>query len=93
MDAISAGILALTHKVVGSIMLLFGLVLFPLPIPVGLILIALGLAFLAPYIAPARAVIRTLRRRTPALDRVMRQHAHRCPPVIRTTIERTEPVL
>ncbi|WP_031549382.1 PGPGW domain-containing protein [Parvularcula oceani] len=93
MDAVSAGLLALAHKVAGSVMLLFGVVLFPLPIPFGLILIALGLAFLAPYVAPARAVIRALRSRAPLLDRAMAKYAHRCPSVVRTAIERTAPIL
>lgn len=91
MDAVSAGVLALIHKAVGSVMLLFGVVLFPLPIPAGLILIAIGLAFLAPYFAPARMVVCTLRRRVPPLDAVMRRHGHRCPGVVRATIEATTP--
>ena len=91
MDAVSAGLLALAHKLVGSVMLLFGVVLFPLPIPVGLPLIALGLAFTAPYFAPSRALVRTLRCRVRLLDRAMCEHAHRCPGVVRQTIERTAP--
>ena len=89
MDAVSAGILALVHKVTGSVMVLFGMVLFPLPIPVGLLLIALGLAFLAPYFPPVQRLIRSLRRRLPMLDAIMVQHAHRCPAVVRLAIERT----
>ena len=91
MEAISVGLLALLHKLVGSVMLLFGFVLLPLPIPFGAILILLGMAFLAPYFAPARIVIRAVRRRAPALDRVLRAQAHRCPPVVRATIEATVP--
>lgn len=89
MDALSAGLLALVHKAVGSFMLLFGIVLFPLPIPVGLIMIAIGLTFLAPYFAPARLAVMALRRRVPPLDAVMAHHAHRCPGVVRATIEAT----
>ena len=92
MDAVSAGLLALAHKLVGSVLLLFGVVLFPLPIPVGLPLIALGLAFTAPYFAPSRMLIRALRTRVAILDRVMTQHAHRCPSVVRQTIARTAPI-
>ena len=91
MDAVSAGLLALAHKLIGSVMLLFGIVLFPLPIPVGLPLIALGLAFTAPYFAPSRRLIRALRTKVRILDRAMTQHAHRCPGIVRTTIERTAP--
>ena len=91
MDAISVGVLALTHKLLGSVMLLFGIVLFPLPIPLGLPLIALGLAFTAPYFAPSRTVIRALRARVLILDAALVRQAHRCPAVVRVTIERTAP--
>lgn len=93
MDAISAGLLALLHKAAGSVLVLFGVVLFPLPIPVGLLLIALGLTFLAPYFAPVRSLISALRARVPVLDGAMRRNAHRCPAVVRTTIERTAPAV
>ena len=91
MDAISVGLLALAHKLAGSVMLLFGVVMLPLPIPFGAISIILGLAFLAPYFAPVRAVIRTARHRAPALDAALVRHAHRCPPVVRKTIAVTQP--
>ena len=91
MDAVFAGLLALAHKLFGSVMLLFGIVLFPLPIPVGLPLIALGIAFTAPYFAPSRVLVRSLRARVGVLDRAMTRHAHRCPRVVRLTIERTAP--
>ena len=91
MDAISVGLLALAHKLVGSVMLLFGAVMLPLPIPVGAPLILIGLAFLAPYFAPVRTVIRTIRGRVPSLDAALVRHAHRCPPVVRRTIAVTQP--
>ena len=91
MDAISAGLLALAHKLIGSVMLLSGVVLFPLPIPVGLPLIALGLAFTAPYFRPSRRLIRALRARVSLLDDAMTANAHRCPSIVRVTIERTAP--
>lgn len=93
MDAVSAGILALAHKLIGSFMLLFGVVLFPLPIPLGLPLIALGLAFTAPYFRPSRRLIRLLRVKFSGLDRAMATHAHRCPGIVRTAIERTAPIV
>ena len=93
MDAVSAGLLALAHKLIGSVMLLFGVVLFPLPIPVGLPLIALGLAFTAPYFAPSRALIRALRARVALLDRAMTANAHRCPGIVRQAIDKTAPAV
>lgn len=92
MDMISAGVLALVHKVAGAVMLLFGVVLFPLPIPVGLPLIVLGLAFTAPYFRPSRRLIRLLRARIALLDHTMKAHAHRCPNIVQLTIERTAPL-
>ena len=91
MDAISVGLLALLHKLVGSVMLLFGMVMLPLPIPVGAPLILIGLAFLAPYFAPVRVVVRSLRARAPVLDAALVRHAHRCPSVVRRTIAVTQP--
>ncbi|MBB4658765.1 PGPGW domain-containing protein [Parvularcula dongshanensis] len=91
MEAVSSGALILAHKFLGSTMLVCGAVFLPLPIPLGLPLIALGLAFLAPYFDPAQTVIRSLRRRAPGFDVVLIKHAHRCPRVIQTTIERTAP--
>ena len=91
MDAISVGLLALAHKLAGSVMLLFGVVMLPLPIPLGAPLILIGLAFLAPYFAPVRVAIRAIRTRAPVLDTALVRHAHRCPAVVRKTIEVTQP--
>ena len=92
MEAISVGLLALLHKLVGSVMLLFGMVMLPLPIPVGAPLMLIGLAFLAPYFAPVRVVIRTIRTRVPTLDVALVRNAHRCPAVVRRTIAVTQPI-
>jgi len=92
-EPFAASFLALIHKLVGSILVLFGIVLFPMPIPVGLIMIALGLAMLAPYFKPIQKLVRHIRRKSPMVDRNMVRFKDRCPKVIRTTIEKTNPHL
>ncbi|MEM9989447.1 MAG: PGPGW domain-containing protein [Pseudomonadota bacterium] len=87
----TAGVLALIHKFTGSLLVLFGIVVLPMPIPLGLILILLGLGLLAPYFLPIQAFIRHLRRKYPKVDETMIKLKHRCPPVMKTTIEKTCP--
>lgn len=93
MEPFAASVLALIHKLTGSVLVLFGIVLFPLPIPVGLIMIALGLAMLAPYFKPIQNLVRYIRKKSPLVDRNMVRFKHRCPRVIRMTIEKTNPHL
>ncbi|GGY50215.1 PGPGW domain-containing protein [Parvularcula lutaonensis] len=91
MGPLTASLLTLLHKVTGSALVIFGLVLFPLPIPVGLIMIALGLLLLAPYFKPVQNVVRKLRCRFTSVDSSLRKIKRRCPPVIRSAIEKTAP--
>lgn len=91
MEPFAAGLLALAHKITGSALVLFGIVILPMPIPLGLILIALGLAMLAPYFKPIQKLVRHLRRKSPLVDRNMVKFKDKCPRVIRMTIEKTNP--
>ncbi|NNU17584.1 hypothetical protein HK107_14730 [Parvularcula sp. ZS-1/3] len=91
MGPLTASLLTFVHKLTGSVLVVFGLVLFPLPIPVGLLMIAFGLLLLAPYFKPIQNAVRALRRRSPAVDNGLRKVKRRCPPVIRTAIEKTAP--
>jgi hypothetical protein len=77
--------------VTGSVLVLFGIVLFPMPIPVGLVMIAFGLLLLAPYFKPVQMVVRRLRCRFSAVNNAMLKMKRRCPPVIRSAIEKTAP--
>jgi hypothetical protein len=79
------------HKLTGSVLVVFGIVLFPMPIPVGLLMIALGLLFLAPYFKPVQMMVRSLRRRSANVDSALRRVKRRCPPVLRMAIEKTAP--
>lgn len=87
----TAGLLALLHKITGSVLVLFGMIVLPMPIPLGLIMIAFGLALLAPYFVPVQRFVRSLRRKHPKFDDTMRKFKHKCPPVIKTAIEKTCP--
>lgn len=91
MGPITASLLTLLHKVTGGVLVIFGLVLFPMPIPVGLIMIAIGLLLLAPYFKPVQNVVRMLRRKSPTVDNALIKFKRRCPPVIRSAIEKTAP--
>ena len=91
MGPLTASLLTFLHKVTGSVLVVFGLVLFPMPIPVGLVMIAVGLLLLAPYFKPVQNVVRTLRRKSPHVDKALLKFKRRCPPVIRTAIEKTAP--
>ncbi|MEM9837900.1 MAG: PGPGW domain-containing protein [Pseudomonadota bacterium] len=91
MGPLTASLLTFVHKLTGSVLVLFGLVLFPMPIPVGLIMIAVGLLLLAPYFKPIQNLVRRLRRKSEHVDGALRKIKRRCPPVIRTAIEKTAP--
>jgi len=92
MGPLLASILTFVHKLLGSLLVLFGLVLFPMPIPVGLIMIAVGLLLLAPYFKPIQKFVRMLRCKFQPVDRTLRKIKRKCPPVLRSAIEKTAPV-
>lgn len=79
------------HHVFGGTFVIAGMVLFPLPIPLGLPLIVIGLALLAPYFPPFQRLIRTLRRKSPGLNRTLSRIYRRMPPIVRKTIDVTDP--
>ncbi len=83
--------LPVIHQLTGSTLVLAGLVVLPLPIPLGLIMLTVGLALLAPYVPAVQRFVKHLRTRSPGLDRSMRRHRHRFPLVIRRTIDKTHP--
>ena len=91
MGPLTASILALLHQIVGSVLVVVGLALSVTPIPVGLVMTAVGLLLLAPYFRPIQNVVRAMRCRFAAVDKSLRSIKHRCPPVIRSAIEKTAP--
>lgn len=83
--------LPLLHQIFGSSLVVAGLIVLPLPIPFGLIMLTIGLALLAPYIPLVRRFIKFLRRKWPSFDQTLRRHRDRFPPVIKKTIDKTQP--
>ncbi|MEO1311960.1 MAG: hypothetical protein AAFV51_13505 [Pseudomonadota bacterium] len=83
--------LPLLHRILGSVSLVFGLVLLPLPIPLGLPLLIVGLALWAPYLPFVQGWVRSLRRKYPNLNAQLLRYREKVPPVIRTTIDKTHP--
>jgi len=84
--------LPIVHQVSGSILVVAGLIVLPLPIPFGLIMMVIGFSLLAPYIPSVQRLIRKMRSRWPDLDMQLRRHHHRFPPIIKKTIDKTHPV-
>jgi len=84
-------VLPILHQVFVSTLVVAGLVVLPLPIPFGLVMLVIGLALLAPYIPAVQRIIKKMRTKSPDLDRSLRRHRHRFPPVIKKTIDKTHP--
>ncbi|MGE0409732.1 MAG: hypothetical protein AB7P23_10805 [Amphiplicatus sp.] len=83
--------LPIVHQLVGGALVVSGAILTPTPIPIGLILLTIGLAMLAPYMPPVRRLVRAVRGKWPHVDSSLRRHRHRFPEVIRATIDKTCP--
>ncbi|MEE2690822.1 MAG: PGPGW domain-containing protein [Pseudomonadota bacterium] len=83
--------LSIVHQVLGAVLVIAGAILTPTPIPIGLVLLTIGLALLAPYMPPVQRLVRAIRRKWPNVDASLRRHRDRMPPVIQMTIDRTSP--
>ena len=83
--------LPIVHQILGSTLVVTGLVVLPLPLPFGLIMLVIGFALLAPYIPVVQKLIRYMRRKSPKVDAILMRYRDRCPPVIRKTIDKTHP--
>lgn len=82
---------AFVHQALGSILVVVGAILTPTPIPIGLILLTIGLALLAPYVPFVQALLRSIRRKWPNVDGSLRRHRDQMPEIIRRTIDKTHP--
>lgn len=89
--SMSAAMLPVIHQVTGTVLVLAGAIVLPLPIPLGLIMLAIGFALLAPYIPAVQRLFRYMRAKWPGFDRSVRRNRHRFPPVIKRTIDKTHP--
>ncbi len=83
--------LAIFHQIIGSTLVVAGLIILPLPIPFGLIMLVVGLALLAPYIVPIQKLIRSLRRKNAKLNEQLMKWYEKMPPIIKKTIDQTHP--
>ena len=83
--------LSLVHHLLGGSFIAAGIVLLPLPIPLGLLFLLTGIALLAPYNAATQTVVRNMRTRFPRIDRTMRRWRDQAPGFIRKVIDKTKP--
>ena len=83
--------LPIFHQTFGSLLIIAGLILLPLPIPFGLILLTIGLALLAPYVPVFQRLVRAMRRKWPKLDASLLRYRKIFPPIIKRTIDKTHP--
>ncbi|MGV6800694.1 MAG: PGPGW domain-containing protein [bacterium] len=83
--------LAVLHQVMGSLLVLAGIIILPMPIPLGLILLTIGFALLAPYFLPVQNLVRKLRRNSSVVNEKLLAWRDHFPPVIQKTIDKTHP--
>ncbi|MCF8482249.1 MAG: hypothetical protein K9H25_17630 [Rhodospirillum sp.] len=85
----------LTHRsvrrIVGWGLILLGMILAPTPLPLGLLLMAVGLYMVARDSATARRMIRWIRRHIPILDRGLEGLHPRVGKDMKAFIDRTHP--
>jgi hypothetical protein len=79
------------NLVIGFFLVICGIVITPLPIPVGLILIVLGLSLLVPALPVLRRWLIVTRARFPNFSSKLRSIRHRLPKFARNLIDHTEP--
>ncbi|UXD87746.1 PGPGW domain-containing protein [Thalassolituus hydrocarboniclasticus] len=77
--------------VTGVLLLLLGIIITPMPIPLGIILIILGLSMLVSTIPRVRTFLQFLRRRYRVFSHKLNSIKHRLPAFARQLIEDTDP--
>jgi sulfite exporter TauE/SafE len=77
--------------VTGILLLLLGIIITPMPIPLGIILIILGLSMLVGTIPKVRHFLQFIRRRYRAFSHKLNRIKHRLPAFARQLIEDTDP--
>lgn len=70
--------LSIVHQVLGAVLVIAGAILTPTPVPIGLVLLTIGLALLAPYMPPVQRLVRAIRRKWPNVDESLRRHRLAC---------------
>lgn len=78
-------------QIVSVMIMVAGLVIFPLPIPLGAVLITLGLGLLVYSSSDTARFLTRLRRKYPGLDCWLRRAEHRLPGSIVKIVRKTAP--
>lgn len=82
--------MALVYQILGGLLILIGLPLFWTPIPVGLILIASGIALIISNSLAAREWVRTHRAHHPGFDAWVIKAERRVPPPLDRILKQTD---
>ncbi|MGX6647002.1 hypothetical protein ACWCOP_03535 [Maricaulaceae bacterium MS644] len=82
--------MSLLYQILGALLVLFGLPLFWTPIPIGLIMIASGLALIISNSNAAREWVRTQRLKHPRFDAWLHQAEARVPHPFDRILKQTE---
>ena len=83
--------LPILHQMLGSTLVVTGLIVLPLPLPFGLLMLVVGFALLAPYIPVVQRLIRFMRRKWPQVDGILVRNRDKFPPIIKKAIDKTHP--
>lgn len=75
----------------GVLLILMGLVILPLPIPVGLLMIILGVSLIVPAIPALGRFLTRMRRRYPVTSHKLNRISTKLPGFIRRVIRDTDP--
>ena len=86
-----AGLRRLLALAVGWLLLLAGILITPLPLPIGLVMLVLGLAVLVRRSRFVRRRIRNLRSRYPAFSERLRRLEPKVNATIARTLRQTDP--
>lgn len=78
-------------RILALVFLISGIILFPLPIPFGLIFILIGLMLLVSSNQQVANYFKKYRKSHPDIDEGIRHFKEKTPPIIRKPIEMTDP--
>ena len=73
------------------VLIVVGLIVLPMPIPLGAVMVACGLILLISVSATAAWYVRNYRQNHPKADKFVRAAEHRLPKAWRKILERTDP--
>ena len=89
-ERLTVSLMSILYQILGAVLILLGLPLFWTPIPVGLILIAAGLALIVSNSNRARDGVRALRRKHDRLDKWLCKAERIVPHPFDRILQRTE---